>query len=158
MTAAEQRWWTENTWGGMVARAVGANPFAVDHDRADDEVEAVAKFYERTYGRKLSEADTASVRFAAEQRSVPAASRVIRTTAEFVEAVNSANVSAGLGYQPVFRRGEGVATFQNGRWAGDPAVVGAVQGAEAERARQAAEAGDEWVNGPLIMRTVGRPT
>jgi hypothetical protein len=152
VSLADRKWWMENTAPGQLARAMGRDPFAVDHDRADAEVEATAKFYERTYGRKLSETDTASVRLAAEQRSAPLVElrREFRTTAELVDAVNSANVTAAWRYIPVFRSGEGYAMRQpDGSWTGDQAIVSATEQAEEAKRVANEEAYEAWRRNPV---------
>ena len=84
---------------------------------------------------------------------------MIQTTAELVEAVNGVNVMAGWSYTPVFRHGAGVAMRgPDGTWTGDPAVVAATQAAEAEHAARAAAAEDAWANGPLVVRSIARPS
>jgi choline dehydrogenase-like flavoprotein len=144
VTASDQKWWLENTVGGQLARATGVNPFDIDFDAVDEQVEAAQKHHMRTYGRALSDSELNAVRVGAEARSAPLGTgQVIRTTAELVQAVNAANPgAAGWSYQPSFRRGEGVAMLSAGEWHGDPVVIERVQRAEAEKARLNEQEGD----------------
>ena len=168
VTAADRRWWFENTAPGQLHRAMGTDPFAVDHAAVDREVESVRQHYRQTYRdrndrpRELTEAEIAQVRFGAELRSAPVApGRVIHTTAQLVEAVNSASVSAGWSYQPVFRgQHSGVAVRLNGQYTedSDPAVIATTEAAEEEKRRREEEAYESWRNGPLVMRTVAKPS
>lgn len=162
MSASGQRWWWENSPAAKVHRAMGSDPFAVDHDAVDAEVERVQKHYARTYGRQLTEGESASVRLGAELRS--AALQSVRqapsTTQELVDAVNKANPGAGWYWMPERKPGEGMAMRLNGEWTpgSDPAVIAAAQAREEQELAAAEAEYERWRNGPLVMRTIAKPS
>jgi hypothetical protein len=160
VSAADQREWWERSPSALVHRAMGSDPFAVDHAAVERQLEETRAVYRERFGRELREDEVAHVRKGAELRSAPPApGRVIRSTAELVEAVNSANVSAGWSYTPLFRRGEGMAIRQpDGTWTGDPAIAAATQAAEEDKLRLNEEKYQAWRNGPLVLRTIAAPS
>lgn len=168
MTAADRKAWMEGTPGGMLSRALGRDPFAVDHDAVDAEVEAVQRFYERTYDRRLTEAEVSQVRTGVELRSAPAQAvrEMPRRTADIVALVNRTSPGAGWDCSQVEKPSEfarppwvpGPRPLTTGISTTDPAVRERVEAAEEEKLRLAEEAYAAWRSGPLVMRTIAGPT
>jgi len=160
VTAADRQWWMENTAPGMLARAMGRDPFSIDRAEVDAQVEGVRQHYRAVYQRELSEAEVASVRYGAELRSAaPAMREVPQSVPDIVAMVNSRNVGAGWYWQPGRPPGSGIAMRgPDGSWTGDPDVVDATRRGQAERDAAAAAAEDAYRNGPAVLRTIARPT
>jgi hypothetical protein len=162
MTLQDKRWWLENTPAGALHRALGSDPFYVDHDAVDAHVEEVRKHHSRTYGRELSDGELAAVRVGAELRSSPAQAmrEVPRSTAEIVDLVNRSVVDAGWSYTPEFRgQHSGMAMRQpDGTWTGDPAIVAATAAAEEAKRLRAERDYEAWRTGPVVIRTIAPPS
>jgi hypothetical protein len=143
----------ESTVVGEFRRREGITE-RIDHQGAEQLVAEVKSEYRSRYGRELKPAEEAALRKQAELRSV------------LVTGGRDASSSWALaerhrwGVVKEPGQGSGVATRLNGRWTddSDPAVAAATEAAEEEHAARAAAAEDAWANGPLVMRTVGRPT
>ena len=71
MSNADKAWYMEQTPRGQLARALGVNPFEIDHDQADAIVEQTRQYWQRNYGKTLSADELARARIAAELRSAP---------------------------------------------------------------------------------------
>ena len=161
MSIAERRQWMRDTPAGQLASALGRDPFARDVAFVERQLADTRQVYRERFGRELTDREAEVVRQGAELRAMPEAAmrQVPETVPAIVEMVNSRNVAAGWSWSPSFRRGEGYAMRgPDGTWTGDPAVAAAAEAGEEARRLAAEQDYEAWRNGPLVLRTIARPS
>lgn len=158
MTLQDREWYMRNTAPGMLARALGRDPFSVDADQADAIVEQTRQYWARNYGKILSADELARARITAELRSAPSVTGSLPADSyELAAAVKRANpgrrswtVQAAAPYD-----GAGMAMRVAGVWTADsdPAVIAA-----SERAEEARRVENEGVYEAWRRAHIGAPT